>query len=156
MELNELKDNDGARKGKMRVGRGIGSGKGKTAGRGYKGQKSRTGVRVKGFEGGQTPLHRRLPKRGFNNHFREENEVINLGDLQRHIDSGVLDAGKPVNAETLREAGLIRTKNPLKLLAKGTLKAKLTLEVAKASAAAIEAVQKAGGSVNVEAPAATA
>ena len=148
MQLNEIKDNEGARKGRMRVGRGIGCSKGKTCGRGYKGQKSRTGVRINGFEGGQMPLHRRLPKRGFNNHSRTENETINLGDLQRYVDAGTIDASKPVTRESLAAAGIIRNNdNALKLLAKGTLKAKLTIEVDAASAAAEEAVKKAGGSL---------
>lgn len=149
MELNQLQDNPGARRGKIRVGRGIGSGKGKTAGRGYKGQKSRTGVRIKGFEGGQMPLHRRLPKRGFNNLSREENEPVNLSQLQAFIDSKLIDASKPVNRDVLKAAGIVKSTMPIKLLAKGALKAKITLEVDKASAAAIDAVKKAGGAVTV-------
>lgn len=148
MKLNEIRDNDGARKGRMRLGRGIGSGKGKTSGRGGKGQTARTGVRINGFEGGQMPLFRRLPKRGFNNVNRVEFEVVNLADLQRCVDAGSLDAAKPVNAEALKAAGLVKNnKDGIKLLAKGALKAKLTVEVCKASEAAQEAVKKAGGKV---------
>ena len=148
--LNEIKDNEGAHKRRMRVGRGIGSGKGKTCGRGGKGQTARTGVRIKGFEGGQMPIHRRLPKRGFNQHKRVELSVVNVGDLQKAVDSGRLDAAKPVTLETLVTAGIVRA-NPhgVKLLAKGALKAKLTLDVTRASKTAIEAVEKAGGKVSV-------
>jgi len=150
--LNEIKDNEGAHKRRMRVGRGIGSGKGKTCGRGGKGQTARTGVRIKGFEGGQMPIHRRLPKRGFNQHKRIEFAVVNLGDLQKAVDSGRLDAGKTVTIETLVDAGIARS-NPhgVKLLSKGALKAKLTIEVTRASKAATEAVEKAGGKVTVAA-----
>jgi large subunit ribosomal protein L15 len=148
MKLNEIKDNEGARKGRMRVGRGIGSGKGKTGGRGVKGQKSRTGVSINGFEGGQMPLFRRLPKRGFKSLNRKEYEVINLSDLQRVVDEKKVDASKPLNVEALVKAGLIHdNKFGVKLLAKGELKAKVTVEVAKASVAAQEAVKKAGGKV---------
>jgi len=151
MQLNEIKDNDGARKKRMRVGRGIGCTKGKTCGRGGKGQTARTGVRINGFEGGQTPIHRRLPKRGFNNIHRVEYPVINLGTLQKAVDDGRLDAKKTVNAEALIAAGLIRTGSvAVKLLAKGELKVKLTLEVTYASKSAVEAVEKAGGSVKVQ------
>lgn len=150
MELNELKNNDGAHKGRMRIGRGIGSGKGKTGGRGYKGQTSRTGVAIKGFEGGQMPIHRRLPKRGFTNHNRKEYEPVNLSCLQKAIDNKKLDAAKPVNVETLAAAGLVRANaDAVKLLAKGELKAKVQLEVHKASKAAMAAVEKAGGSVSL-------
>lgn len=148
MQLNEIKDNPGARKRKMRIGRGIGSGKGKTGGRGGKGQTARTGVRINGFEGGQTPIHRRLPKRGFNNHSRVEHPVINLGGLQKAVELGVLDAKKAITLETLKAANLIRKNaTSVKLLAKGELKSKLALEVTLASKAAVEAVEKAGGSV---------
>jgi len=148
--LNTIKDNEGARKRRMRVGRGIGSGKGKTAGRGVKGQKARTGVRVNGFEGGQMPIHRRLPKRGFNSMHQKDYVTINLMDLERAIERKTLDAKKPVNAAALAEAGLIRcAESKVKLLAKGELKSKLTIEVAKASKSAIAAVEKAGGSVAV-------
>lgn len=152
--LNEIKDNEGAHKRRMRVGRGIGSGKGKTCGRGGKGQTARTGVRIKGFEGGQMPIHRRLPKRGFNQHKRVELSVVNVGDLQKAIDNGRLDANKPVTFEILVEAGIARAnKHGIKLLSKGELKAKLTLDVTRASKTAIEAVEKAGGSVKVAASA---
>lgn len=153
MQLNELKDNPGARKRRMRVGRGIGSGKGKTSGRGGKGQTARTGVRINGFEGGQTPIHRRLPKRGFTNISRVEHAVINLGSLQKAIDAGTLDAKKTVDREALIAAGLLRKNEPtVKLLAKGALSAKVTLEVTLASKAAIEAVEKAGGKVVLPQP----
>jgi len=148
MQLNELKDNAGARKRKMRVGRGIGSGKGKTSGRGGKGQTARTGVRINGFEGGQTPIHRRLPKRGFNNIHRVEFETVNLGALQKAVDAGSLDAGKTVDLAALQAAGLVRkAATQVKLLAKGALKAKITLQVDKASEAAKAAVEKSGGKV---------
>src|ERR1700760_2162040 len=128
--LNEIKDNEGAHKRRMRVGRGIGSGKGKTSGRGGKGQTARTGVRIKGFEGGQMPIHRRLPKRGFNQYHRVEFSIVNTGDLQKAVDAGSLDANKSINFEMLVEAGLARpSKHGIKLLAKGALKAKLTLDV---------------------------
>lgn len=148
MKLNEIKDNEGARKGRMRIGRGIGSGKGKTGGRGVKGQKSRTGVAINGFEGGQMPLFRRLPKRGFKSINRKAYEVVNLSDLQRIVDEKKVDASKPVTIEALQKAGLVHNnKFGIKLLAKGELKAKVTVEVAKASVAAQEAVKKAGGKV---------
>lgn len=156
MKLNQLSDNAGARKARTRVGRGIGSGKGKTAGRGVKGQKSRSGVAIKGFEGGQMPLYQRLPKRGFTNIFKKIYSEVNIGRVQGAIDAGKLDAGKTVNGDALIEAGLITKlgKNGVRLLAKGELSAKLQVEVAGASKAAIEAVEKAGGSVKVkEAPA---
>ena len=150
MKLNEIKDNDGARKSRMRVGRGIGSGKGKTCGRGVKGQTSRTGVRINGFEGGQMPLHRRLPKRGFNNTRGVDYATVNLGEVQKFIDSGKLDAKKTITYEALVNAGVVRfNENGVKLLAKGELKSKVTIEVTKASAAAVEAVKKAGGTVEL-------
>lgn len=154
MKLNEIKDNPGARKERMRVGRGIGSGKGKTGGRGVKGQKSRTGVSIKGFEGGQMPLHRRLPKRGFSNvKFAKDFAVINLGAVQQAIEAGRLDAGQTVTAEVLRAAGLVReSRDGVRLLAKGELTAKVSFSLAGASAAAVKAVEKAGGSVTVTAP----
>ncbi len=148
MKLNELSDNPGARPRKKRVGRGIGSGSGKTSGRGHKGQKSRSGVSIKGFEGGQMPLHRRLPKRGFTNIFRKRYVALNLDRLQRAIDEGKLDAGKPIDEAAIVAAGLV--KNPrdgIRLLAKGELKAKVSISVAGASKAAQAAVEKAGGSV---------
>lgn len=152
MKLNELSDNPGARKKRLRVGRGIGSGKGKTAGRGQKGQTSRTGVSINGFEGGQMPIYRRLPKRGFKNPFRKEFEVVNLGRLQEAVDAGKIDAGKPVDAEVLKAAGLASGRlGGVKLLGEGAITAKLTITVAGASKAAVEAVEKAGGSVTVAA-----
>jgi large subunit ribosomal protein L15 len=154
MKLNEIADNPGSRKRRMRIGRGIGSGKGKTGGRGGKGQTARTGVRLKGYEGGQMPLHRRLPKRGFNNIFRREFAVINLGRLQQAVDEGKLASGATVNGDSLRESGLIgRVRGGVRLLAKGELKVPLTIEVAGASKAAVAAVEKLGGRVIVTAPA---
>lgn len=154
MRLNQLRDNAGATKNRMRVGRGIGSGKGKTGGRGVKGQKSRSGVAVKGFEGGQMPLHQRLPKRGFNKPGRAKWAEVNLGRLQAAIDAGRLDAGKPVDAAALVAAGLIRREHDgVRLLAKGVLKAKLDISVAGASKAAVAAVEKAGGKVVLAPPA---
>jgi len=152
MKLDEIKDNEGAHKRRMRVGRGIGCSKGKTCGRGGKGQTSRTGVRIKGFEGGQMPIHRRLPKRGFNQHKRVEYSVVNVGDLQKAIDAGVLDGAKPLTMDILVGAGVVRkNSHGLKLLSKGTLTAKLTIDVTCASKTAIEAVEKAGGKVTVAA-----
>ena len=154
MKLSDIADNAGARKKRMRVGRGIGSGKGKTSGRGGKGQTARSGVRIKGFEGGQMPLHRRLPKRGFNNVFRLEFAEINLDRLQQAIDAKQLEAGATVNAESLVKAGVLRrAKDGVRLLGRGELKAKLTVEVHGASKSAIAAVEKAGGSVKILAPA---
>lgn len=149
MKLNELSDNPGARKDRMRVGRGIGSGKGKTGGRGVKGQKSRSGVAVKGFEGGQMPVYRRLPKRGFKNPFRKTFAVVNLGRLQQAVDDNRIDAKKTVDTAALSAAGLVGRDlgDGVRLLAKGELKAKLTIEVAGASQAAVAAVEKAGGKV---------
>ncbi|MFT3966579.1 MAG: 50S ribosomal protein L15 [Sphingobium sp.] len=149
-KLNELSDNDGARKGRMRVGRGIGSGKGKTAGRGQKGAKARSGVSINGFEGGQMPLHMRLPKRGFNNIFRKDYAEVNLGFVQKAIDAGKLDASTTVDQAALRAAGISRGgKHGVRLLAKGELTAKVKFAVAGASKAAVEAVEKAGGSVEI-------
>ena len=153
MKLDQLRDNPGARKSRIRVGRGIGSGKGKTGGRGGKGQTARTGVAINGFEGGQMPLYRRLPKRGFNNIFALEFVEVNTGRLQQAIDAGRLDAGKPVDTAALRAAGLIgRPRDGVRLLGKGDLKAKLSIEVAGASKSAIALVEKAGGSVKVTLP----
>jgi large subunit ribosomal protein L15 len=152
MKLNQLSDNPGARKNRIRVGRGIGSGKGKTGGRGGKGQTARTGVAIKGFEGGQMPLHRRLPKRGFNNIFRQEHAVVNLGRLQQAVEAGKLDPKQTVGREALKAAGLVHKIGAgIKLLAKGELKQPLTIEVDRASKSAIEAVEKAGGKVVVTA-----
>lgn len=148
MKLNEIRDNKGARKSKMRVARGVGSGKGRTGGRGFKGQKARTGVAVNGFEGGQMPIYRRLPKRGFNNIFRLKFAEINLGRLQKAIDEKVLDASKEINGVALMEAGLIKNiKDGVRLLANGKFTTKATIKVAGASAAAQKAVSDAGGEV---------
>jgi large subunit ribosomal protein L15 len=150
MRLNELKDNPGAKKARTRVGRGLGSGKGRTAGRGHKGQKSRSGVAIKGFEGGQMPIHRRLPKRGFKNIFRKQYAVVNLGRLQEAIDAKAIDPKKAVTIEALVAAGVVgRVRDGVRLLAKGELKSKVDIEVTGASAAAIAAVEKAGGTVQV-------
>ena len=156
MKLSDIADNSGARKKRMRVGRGIGSGKGKTSGRGGKGQTARSGVRIKGFEGGQMPLHRRLPKRGFNNVFRLDFAEINLDRLQEAIDAKLVDVGSVVTAESLVKTGVLRrAKDGLRLLGRGELKSKLTIEAHGASKPAIAAVEKAGGSVKILAPAKT-
>jgi large subunit ribosomal protein L15 len=153
MKLNELRDNEGATKNRMRVGRGIGSGKGKTGGRGVKGQKARTGVAIKGFEGGQMPLHRRLPKRGFFNIFRTYYATVNLERIQIAIDDGKLDAKKTVDAQALIKAGVVRRElDGVKLLGSGELKAKVSFDVAAASKSAVAAIEKAGGSVKLPAP----
>jgi large subunit ribosomal protein L15 len=153
MKLTDLADNPGSRKKRMRVGRGIGSGKGKQAGRGGKGQTARSGVRIKGFEGGQMPLHRRLPKRGFNNIFRLDLTEVNLDRLQEAIDAGKLDAKATINAESLIKSGLLRrARDGVRLLGRGELKAKINIEVYGATKTAIEAVEKAGGSVKILAP----
>ena len=154
MKLNEIRDNPGAHYRAKRVGRGIGSGKGKTAGHGGKGQLGRSGVALNGFEGGQTPLHRRLPKRGFNNIFRKEYKVVNLGRLQQAIDAGRLTAEGPIDAKALVAAGVLRRGGAFRLLAKGALTAPLTIEAAGASKAAIAAVAAAGGKVVLPAGAA--
>ena len=152
MRLNELSDNPGARQKRKRVGRGIGSGTGKTSGRGHKGQKSRSGVSIKGFEGGQMPLHRRMPKRGFTNIFAKRYVALNIGRLQAAIDAGKLDAGQPIDAAALKAAGVIKnTRNGVRLLAKGEIKAKVNVTAAGASKAAVAAVEKAGGSVTLAA-----
>src|SRR5581483_5864635 len=154
MKLSEIADNAGSRKKRMRVGRGIGSGKGKTSGRGGKGQTARSGVRIKGFEGGQMPLHRRLPKRGFNNVFRVEYAELNLDRLQQAIDAKQLDTGAVINADALVKAGVLkRALGGVRLLGRGEIKAKVNLEVHGASKSAVAAVEKAGGSVKVLAPA---
>ena len=150
MKLNEIRDNEGATKNRMRVGRGIGSGKGKTAGRGQKGQKSRSGVAVKGFEGGQMPLHMRLPKRGFNNIFAKDYAEVNLGAVQKLIDAGKIDAKKLLDHDALKAAGLARGgKDGVRLLGKGELKTKLAFKVAGVSKGARAAVEKAGGSIEL-------
>jgi len=150
MKLNEIADNEGARKGRMRVGRGIGSGKGKTAGRGVKGQKSRTGVAIKGFEGGQMPLYRRIPKRGFLPPHQKVWQIVNLGALQKAIDDRKLDADKPIDGAAMQAAGLFKNAaDGVRLLGKGGLTSKIEVKVAGASASAIAAVEKAGGKVEL-------
>lgn len=150
VKLNEIADNPGASKNRKRVGRGPGSGKGRTAGRGFKGQKSRSGVSINGFEGGQMPLYQRLPKRGFNNIFRKKFAEVNLSKLQAAIDAKKLDAKKPMTAETLAEAGVIRrVLDGVRLLGNGELTASITIEVAGASKTAVAAVEKAGGKVHI-------
>jgi large subunit ribosomal protein L15 len=154
MKLSEIADNAGARKKRMRVGRGIGSGKGKTSGRGGKGQTARSGVRIKGFEGGQMPMHRRLPKRGFNNIFALDFVEINLDRIQDAIDAKKLDAGSVINAEALVKSGALRRpKDGVRLLGRGEIKAKINIEVHGASKSAVAAVEKAGGTVKILAPA---
>ena len=158
MKLNEIRDNPGAHYRAKRVGRGIGSGKGKTAGHGGKGQLGRSGVAINGFEGGQTPLHRRLPKRGFNNKiFRKDYKVVNLGRLQQAFDAGKIGASETITGAVLVEVGVLRRKGDgIRLLAKGEITAPLTIEVAGASKAAIAAVEKAGGKIVLPAGAAKA
>jgi large subunit ribosomal protein L15 len=154
MKLNQIADRPGATKDRMRVGRGIGSGKGKTGGRGGKGQTARSGVRIKGFEGGQMPLHRRLPKRGFNKPFPLKLHEVNLDRVQKAIDAGKLDAGATVDAAALIKAGLLRRAHDgVRLLGNGELKAKVAFSVWGASKSAVTAVEKAGGSVTILAPA---
>ncbi|WP_420392741.1 50S ribosomal protein L15 [Acuticoccus sp.] len=153
MRLNDLRDNPGANKPKRRLGRGIGSGRGKTAGRGVKGQKSRSGVAIKGFEGGQMPLHRRLPKRGFNNIFARDYNIVSVGKLQAAVDAGRIDPSAPVTAETLVAAGILRrAKDGVRVLGDGDVWTALTVSVAGASKGAREAIEKAGGTLNVLAP----
>ena len=150
MKLNDLRDNPGARKGRVRVGRGIGSGLGKTAGRGHKGAKARSGVSINGFEGGQMPLHMRLPKRGFNNIFAKDFAEVNLGMIQKLIDAGTLDAKATIDHAALKAAGLARGgKDGVRLLGKGDFSAKLAFKVAGVSKGAREAVEQAGGSVEL-------
>jgi large subunit ribosomal protein L15 len=154
MKLNQIADRPGSRKDRTRIGRGIGSGKGKTGGRGGKGQTARSGVRIKGFEGGQMPLHRRLPKRGFNKPFGLKLHEVNLGRVQQAIDAGKLDAGATVDAAALIKAGLLRRAHDgVRLLGNGELKAKVAFSVWGASKSAVTAVEKAGGSVTILAPA---
>ncbi|MBJ6372973.1 50S ribosomal protein L15 [Sedimentitalea arenosa] len=150
MKLHELRDNEGATKKRKRVGRGPGSGTGKTAGRGIKGQKSRSGVAINGYEGGQMPLYQRLPKRGFNKPNRKSFAVVNLGLIQKFIDGGKLDAGQPITEDALVASGLVRRKlDGVRVLAKGDVTSKITLEVTGASKSAVEAVEKAGGALTV-------
>ena len=154
MKLNEISDNKGARHARKRVGRGIGSGTGKTAARGHKGQKSRSGVSLLGFEGGQMPLYRRLPKGGFTNIFRKTYRVVNIGRLQQAVEAGKLDAAKKITEDVLVESGVIKSKRDgVRILAKGEISTKLELEVSGASEAAVDAVEKAGGKLTVTAPA---
>ena len=153
MKLNELRDNDGARYKFKRLGRGIGSGRGKTAGRGGKGQTARSGVAIKGFEGGQMPLHRRLPKKGFNNIFRTEFTVINLEQIQQALDVGRLDAKQPITEESILAAAIVsKLRDGIKLLGNGELKAKVQLELSAASKSAEAAVVKAGGTIKIIRP----
>jgi large subunit ribosomal protein L15 len=152
MRLNQIADNQGSTKNRMRVGRGIGSGKGKTSGAGQKGQKSRSGVAIKGFEGGQMPIHRRLPKRGFNNIFRKEFAVANLGRVQQAIDAKKLNVKETITIAMLQEAGVVgKVVDGVRLLAKGELTSKVSFEISGASKSAIEAVEKAGGTVTLTA-----
>ncbi|WP_333712124.1 50S ribosomal protein L15 [Yoonia sp.] len=155
MKLHELHDNEGATKGKKRVGRGPGSGKGKTGGRGIKGQKSRSGVAIKGYEGGQMPLYQRLPKRGFNKPNRKAFAVVNLGLIQKFIDEGKIDVKADITEDALIASGLVRRKKDgIRVLAKGDFTAKANITVTGASKGAVEAVAKAGGSLTVTTPAA--
>ncbi len=158
MKLNQIADNKGARKNRTRVGRGIGSGKGKTGGRGVKGQKSRSGVSgIRAYEGGQMPIYQRLPKRGFNKPNRKSYAVINLGTIQKFVDAGKIDSGAPVTEDALVASGAVRRRlDGVRVLAKGDFSAKLSLEVTGASKAAIAEVEKAGGSLKLAAPAAAA
>lgn len=157
MKLNEIKDNEGSSKDRIRVGRGIGSGKGKTGGRGVKGQKARSGVAINGFEGGQMPIYRRLPKRGFNNIFSSDFVIVSLGRIQAAIDAKKLDASATIDAASLKAAGVIRReKDGVRILADGELKAKVSIEAAGASKAAVEKIEKAGGSIKLPEAAAAA
>ncbi|MDY0029867.1 MAG: 50S ribosomal protein L15 [Pseudobdellovibrionaceae bacterium] len=153
MKLNELQPQEGAVKKRMRVGRGIGSGKGKTCGRGQKGQKSRTGVAINGFEGGQMPLYRRLPKFGFFNHFAKDYATLSLAQLQAAIDAGTIDAKEAIHCKMLMQAGIVsKAKDGVRLLGNGELKSKVTLKIAGATASAKAAVEKAGGSLEIIVP----
>jgi large subunit ribosomal protein L15 len=157
MKLNEVKDNEGASKSRKRVGRGIGSGTGKTGGRGVKGQKARSGVAINGFEGGQMPIYRRLPKRGFTNIFSADYVIVSLGRVQQAVDAGKLDVSKTVDAAALKAAGVIRRiKDGVRLLSDGDLTAKISFEVSGVSKPAAEKVEKAGGSVKILGEAAAA
>ena len=154
MRLNEISDNPGARRARLRIGRGIGSTKGKTGGRGGKGQKARTGVRIKGFEGGQMPLHRRLPKRGFKNPTRVVHEVVNLDQVQAALAAGKLDGAQPITVEHLKGAGLVRGDEAgVRLLGRGKIEAAVTIDVAGASKSAVAAIEQAGGKVMLPAAA---
>ena len=150
MRLNELKDNSGSRKSRTRVGRGIGSGKGKTAGRGHKGQKSRSGVAIKGFEGGQMPIHMRLPKRGFNNYTKKKYTEITTGKLQSYIDNGLLKIDKEITeTDFVSSCSIKKSPNGFKLLNKGELKSKINLSISKATKSSIELIQSLGGNINI-------
>ena len=150
MRLNELKDNPGSRKSRTRVGRGIGSGKGKTAGRGHKGQKSRSGVAIKGFEGGQMPIHMRLPKRGFNNYTKKKYTEITTGKLQSYIDNGLLKSDKEITEnDFVSSCEIKKSSNGFKLLNKGELKSKINLSISKATKSSIELIENLGGTVNI-------
>ena len=150
MKLNEISDRPGSRQSRKRVGRGIGSGLGKTGGRGGKGQKGRSGVAINGFEGGQMPIHRRMPKRGFNNIFRKDYTAVGLNRLQQYIDSGKLDAKGTITAATLKAAGVIKSlRDGVRILKNGEINVPLTLEVAGASKSAVAAIEKAGGSIKI-------
>ena len=150
MELNKLNDNDGAKSSKKRLGRGVGSGLGKTSGKGHKGQKSRSGVSIKGFEGGQMPIHRRLPKRGFNKHNRKVYRILNLGDLQKVIDNGKIDIKKEINNSVILSSGVIKNlKDGIRILARGKITSKVDILVDGASKNAIEQVKKVGGNLAV-------
>jgi len=150
MELNKLNDNDGAKSSKKRLGRGVGSGLGKTSGKGHKGQKSRSGVSIKGFEGGQMPIHRRLPKRGFNKHNRKVYRVLNLGDLQKVIDNGKIDIKKEINSSVILSSGVIKNlKDGIRILARGKITSKVNILVDGASKNAVKQVEKAGGNLAV-------
>ena len=152
MKLNDLRDNKGARKTRMTVGRGIGSGKGKTSGRGVKGQKARTGVTIKSFEGGQMPLIRRLPKRGFKNIFAKDYSAVNLGRLQQAIDDGRVDIKQPITCASLIKSGVAsRARDGVRIIGKGELKAKIEIQVAGASKTAVAAIEKAGGKITLTA-----
>ena len=150
MELNKLNDNDGAKSSKKRLGRGVGSGLGKTSGKGHKGQKSRSGVSIKGFEGGQMPIHRRLPKRGFNKHNRKVYRILNLGDLQKVIDNGKIDIKKEINNSVILSSGIIKNlKDGIRILSRGKITSKVNILVDGASKNAIEQVKKVGGNLAV-------
>ena len=150
MRLNEIRDNAHAKHAKKRVGRGIGSGKGKTSGKGHKGQKARSGVAIKGFEGGQMPLHRRLPKHGFNNIFRKQYSIIGLDVIQNAIDTGKIDDKKLINAEVLKENGVItKVRDGIKLLGNGSIKSGINIEVAAVSASAQKAIEKVNGKISI-------
>ena len=150
MELNKLNDNDGAKSSKKRLGRGVGSGLGKTSGKGHKGQKSRSGVSIKGFEGGQMPIHRRLPKRGFIKHNRKVYRILNLGDLQKVIDNGKIDIKKEINSSVILSSGVIKNlKDGIRILARGKLTSKVNILVDGASKNAIQQVKKVGGNLAV-------